>query len=90
MDEISKIWAISRVLRRGIGIPRSSVDPLQGLACPRRGVAKRGLGKASGTPQRSSATSRRWSMPWRSTVHNMENFGVLSCFVIPLFQGLVY
>ena len=26
-----------RVLRRGIGIPRSSLSPRQGVACPRRG-----------------------------------------------------
>ena len=25
----------------GVGIPRSSVDPCQGVACPRRGVAER-------------------------------------------------
>ena len=48
MDKISKIWAISRVLCQGVGIPRSSVGPHQGLACPCRGVAKRGLGQASG------------------------------------------
>ena len=30
-----------RVLRRGVGIPRSSISPRQGMACPRRGVAKR-------------------------------------------------
>ena len=32
MDEISKIWAISGVLRRGVGIPRISVGSRQGVA----------------------------------------------------------
>ena len=32
MDKMSKIWAISRVLRCGVGIPRSSVGPRQGVA----------------------------------------------------------
>ena len=30
-----------RVLRRGVGIPRSNVSPRQGVACPRSGTAKR-------------------------------------------------
>ena len=29
------------VLHRGVGIPRSSVGPCQGVACPRRSVAER-------------------------------------------------
>ena len=29
------------VLRRGVGIPRSSVSPCQGVACPRSSVAER-------------------------------------------------
>ena len=29
------------VLRHGVGIPCSSVSPCQGVACPRRGMAKR-------------------------------------------------
>ena len=44
MDEISKIWAISGVLRRSVGIPRISVGPCQGVACPCHDVAERGLG----------------------------------------------
>ena len=32
MDEIIKIWAISGVLRRGVGIPHNSVGPRQGVA----------------------------------------------------------
>ena len=67
MDEISKIWAVSRVIRRGVGIPCNSVGPRRGVAerglgeasgMPRRGVAERGLRQASGTPQRSSAKLR--------------------------------
>ena len=30
-----------KVLRRNVGIPRSSVGPRQGVACPRHGVAER-------------------------------------------------
>ena len=55
-DEITKIWAISGVLGRGIGIPHSSVGPHQGVACPRHGVAEMEVWTASGTSQRSSAT----------------------------------
>ena len=40
-DEISKIWAMSRVLSCGVGIPRSSVGPRQGVACPHCSVAKK-------------------------------------------------
>ena len=50
MDEINKIWAISRVRCRDIGIPHNSVGPRQGMECPRCGVVERGLGQASGTP----------------------------------------
>ena len=39
LDEISKIWVISGVLHRDVGIPRNSVGRHQGVACPRRGVA---------------------------------------------------
>ena len=67
MDEIRKIWAISGVLHRGVGTLCSSLGPRQGVACPRRNVAKRRLGQASGTPQ-------------QSTVHSMEI--VVFCFVL--------
>ena len=77
MDEISKIWAISGVLRCGVGIPRSSVGP-------HRGLAKRGLVQASGMPQRSSA------MPLRNYYSQYGNFCVLFCFVFPFLQGLVH
>ena len=40
-DKINKIWANFRVLHYDMGIPRSSVGPLQGMACPRHGVAER-------------------------------------------------
>ena len=40
-NEIMKIWANYGVLRYGVGIPRSSVGPRQGIACPRRGMAER-------------------------------------------------
>ena len=90
MDEISKIWANFRVLRRNVGIPRSSVGP-------RQGVAERRLGQASGTPRRSKATpqqratpQRSGATPWHSTVHSMEIFGLLFCFVFSLLRGLVY
>ena len=43
MDKIRKIWAISGVLRRGVGIPHSNVGPCQGLVCPCHDVAERGL-----------------------------------------------
>ena len=69
IDEISKIWAISGVLRRSLGTLCSSLGPRQGVACPRRGIAKRRLGQASGTPQ-------------RRTVHSMKI--IVFCFsVIP-------
>ena len=84
MDEISKIWAISGVLRRGVGIPRSSIGPRQGVACPRGDVAEREVWTASGTPQHSSATQRR------NYCSQHGNFRVLFCFAIPLFRGLVY
>ena len=73
MDEISKIWANFGVLRRGVGIPRSSIGP-------RRGVAERRLVQASGTPRCSRATPRRRPMPRRSTIHSMEI--VVFCFVL--------
>ena len=38
-----KIWANYRVLRCSVGIPRSSVGPRQGVACPHRGVAESGF-----------------------------------------------
>ena len=79
----AKIWANFGVLSRGVGIPRSSVGP-------RRDGAERMLGKDSGTPRRSKATLRRRPTLRRSTIHNMEIFGVLFCFVFPLLRGLVY
>ena len=69
-DKIYKIRANFGVLLRGVGIPRSSVGP-------RRGVAKREVWKASGTPRRSYCSQR-------------VDFCVLFCFAIPLFGGLVY
>ena len=33
-----KIWANYGVLRCGVGTPRNSIGPRQGVACPRRGV----------------------------------------------------
>ena len=57
-DEISKYEKISGLLRRGVGIPHSSVSPRQGVACPRYGVAEREVWTASGTPRRSKATPR--------------------------------
>ena len=36
-----KIGQTVGVLCRGVGIPHSSIGPRQGVACPRRGVAKR-------------------------------------------------
>ena len=66
-------------------------------------MAEKGLGQASGTPQRSSATPRLRSTPRRSlpcsvvvlrrgvaTVHSMVNFGALFCFTFLLLRGLVY
>ena len=69
--------AISGVLSCNVGIPHSSVGPCQGMACPRRGVAERGLGQASGMPRRSYYSQR-------------VDFCVLFRFAIPLFQRLVY
>ena len=87
-DEISKFRQFFRVLRRNVGIPRSSVSPRQGVACPLHGAAKREVGQASGMPRRSKATPKRSSAtPWLSTVHRHV---FLSCFSIPLFRGLVY
>ena len=40
MDEISKIWAISGVLRCDVGIPCNNTSPRQGVACPRHGVTE--------------------------------------------------
>ena len=68
MDEISKIWANFGVLCCSVRIPCSSVGP-------RYGEAKRGLGQALSTPQRSNAT------PQHNTVHNMEI--VVFCFFLP-------
>ena len=65
------------VLRRGVGIPHSSVGPRQGMACPPRGMAKRGVWTASGTPRRSYCSQH-------------GNFYVLFCFVFPLLRGLIY
>ena len=76
-DEISKIKANFKVLLRGIGIPRSSVDPRQGMAFPRRGVAEREVWTALGTLRRSYCSQHR-------------NCCVLFCFVFPLLRGLVY
>ena len=78
-----QIWANFGVLRRDIGIPHNSVGP-------RQGVVERRLRQALGTPRRSKATSRRRSTSQRSTVHTMEFFGVLFCFVFPLLRVLVY
>ena len=77
MDENSKIWAISGVLRRGVGIPRSSVGPSQGVACPCRGVAERGLRQALSTLRRSYCSQH-------------GNLFVLLLFSILLFRGLDY
>ena len=41
-------------------------------------------------PRQGVACPRRRATPRRSTVHSMENFCVVFCFAIPLFQGLVY
>ena len=70
MEETSKIWAISGVLRRGVGIPRNNVDPFQGVV-EREDLASLGYVERRATPR-------------HSTVHNMENFGVLCCFVFLL------
>ena len=56
--EIRKIWANFGVLRRGIGIPHSSVGPHQGVACPLHGVAECRSGPASGTLRCSFAKWR--------------------------------
>ena len=71
---------IFEVLRRGVGIPRSSVGP-------HRGTAERRLRQASGTLRCSKATPQQRPRPWRSTVHRHV---FLLCFAIPLFRGLVY
>ena len=42
-DEINKIWAHFKVLRHNVEMPRRSVGPRQGVACPRRGMAERRL-----------------------------------------------
>ena len=74
MGKLSKIWASSMVLRRGVVTLHSSVGPRHGVACPRCGVAEKEAWPASGTLQRSDAT------PWRkatmlccgvATVHSM-------------------
>ena len=68
-----------RVLRRGVGIPRSSVGPLQGVACPRHGMAEREVWTTSGTPLRRSTPRRSYySLHWKFSCF------VLFCyFVIP-------
>ena len=71
------------VLHRGVGIPRSSVIPRQGVACPHRGMAER----EAWTSLRYATACLRRSV---ATVHNMEIFVFLFCFVFPLLQGLVY
>ena len=43
MDEISKIWAILRVLRHGVGIPMQ-----QRKSTPRRGMSTPLLGRVGG------------------------------------------
>ena len=85
-----KIWAISGVLRRSVGIPHSSVGPRQGVACPHYGVAERDIWKALGKPQRSNAMPRRRFTPQRSYCSQRVDFCVLFFFAIPLFQGLAY
>ena len=65
----AKSEAISGVLHSGVGSPSSNGGPHQGVACPHRGVAERGLEQASGTPQRSSATQLRRGV---ATVHSMK------------------
>ena len=67
-----KIWANYKVLRSGIGIPRSSVGPRQGVACPCRGVAKRRLGQAL---HRDKGLRRD-----QATVHALRFF--VFCFVL--------
>ena len=75
-----QIWENFGVLCSGVGIPHSSVGPLQGVACPRRSMAEKEVWTASGTSRRSKATPRQRSTPQRSTVHNMEIF--VFCFVL--------
>ena len=74
-DEISKFGQILG-LRRGVGTSRHDVGILHSGIGPRRGVAERRLGQASGTPMCSKATLRRRptlqrssATPWCSTVH---------------------
>ena len=94
MDEIGKSGKFFEVLHYGVGIPRSSVSPRQGVACPYHSAAEREVRQASGTPRHSKAKLQRRltsqhsnATPWRSTVHKHV---FLSCFAIPLFEGLVY
>ena len=70
----------SGVLPREVGIPCTSIGPRQGMACPHRGVAKREVWAASGTPRGSKATPRLRSTSQRSIVHNMKIF--MLCFVL--------
>ena len=69
-----QIWANFEVLRRGVGIPRSNVGPHQGVACPRRGMAERGLGQASGTLQKINAMPRRRSTLQHSSATPLRSY----------------
>ena len=90
MEEISKIWANYGVLCYGVGALRSSIGPHQGMACPRCGMAEKGLGQALGMPQRSSATPRRRSTPQRSSATSRSSYcshhGKFWCFVLFYFS----
>ena len=74
IEEIRKIWAMSRVLRQDVGTPRRSEGPLHDVASPRHSVAELEPGQASGTP---GVAELRRSL---ATVHSMEN--VMFCFVL--------
>ena len=47
-DKISKNLGNFGVLRHGVGIPRNSIGPHQGVACPCRGVAESGVSDSLG------------------------------------------
>ena len=66
--QISGSYAVAQ------GSPWSSVGPPQGVACPRRSVAERGLDKPR--VRRSVVVLHRGV----ATVHSMENF--MFCFVL--------
>ena len=43
IEEIIRIWAMSGVLRCGVGTPHRSKGPHHGMACPRDGMAEKGI-----------------------------------------------